>query len=106
MRHLISIEDLDRAGIQRILDRASSFAEVSGREIGFVSLDLAADYDLRVLQSCDELMALIKKEQRDRVQNIAYLGLFWIHAFPNCQRLLVELFSLIVLTLKVGETSQ
>ena len=31
--HLISIEDLDRAGIERILDRAESFAEVSGREI-------------------------------------------------------------------------
>jgi aspartate carbamoyltransferase catalytic subunit len=33
IRHLISIEDLDRAGIERILDRAESFAEVSGREI-------------------------------------------------------------------------
>ena len=32
-KHLISIEDLDRAGIERILDRAESFAEVSGREI-------------------------------------------------------------------------
>jgi aspartate carbamoyltransferase catalytic subunit len=32
-RHLISIDDLDRAGIERILDRAESFAEVSGREI-------------------------------------------------------------------------
>ena len=32
-RHLISIEDLDRAGIERILDRADSFAEVAGREI-------------------------------------------------------------------------
>jgi aspartate carbamoyltransferase catalytic subunit len=33
IRHLITIEDLDRAGIERILDRAESFAEVSGREI-------------------------------------------------------------------------
>ena len=32
-KHLISIEDLDRASIERILDRADSFAEVSGREI-------------------------------------------------------------------------
>jgi aspartate carbamoyltransferase catalytic subunit len=32
-RHLISIDDLDRAGIERILDRAESFAEVSVREI-------------------------------------------------------------------------
>jgi aspartate carbamoyltransferase catalytic subunit len=32
-RHLISIEDLDRAGIERILDRAESFAVVAGREI-------------------------------------------------------------------------
>jgi aspartate carbamoyltransferase catalytic subunit len=32
-QHLISIEDLDRAGIERILDRAESFAEVAGREI-------------------------------------------------------------------------
>ena len=32
-RHLISIEDLDRSRIERILDRAESFAEVSGREI-------------------------------------------------------------------------
>jgi aspartate carbamoyltransferase catalytic subunit len=33
LRHLISIDDLNRAGIERILDRAESFAEVSGREI-------------------------------------------------------------------------
>ncbi len=32
-RHLISIDDLDREGIERILERAQSFAEVSGREI-------------------------------------------------------------------------
>jgi len=32
-RHLISIDDLDRSGIERVLDRAESFAEVSGREI-------------------------------------------------------------------------
>ena len=32
-KHLITIDDLDRAGIERILDRAESFAEVSGREI-------------------------------------------------------------------------
>src|SRR5262252_4512222 len=31
-RHLISIDDLDREGIERILDRAESFAEVSGGE--------------------------------------------------------------------------
>ena len=33
MKHLISIDDLGRAGIERILDRAESFAEVAGREI-------------------------------------------------------------------------
>ncbi len=33
MRHLLSIEDLDRDDIERILARAASFAEVSGREI-------------------------------------------------------------------------
>jgi aspartate carbamoyltransferase catalytic subunit len=33
VRHLLSIDDLDRAGIERILDRAESFAEVAGREI-------------------------------------------------------------------------
>jgi len=33
MKHLLSIDDLDRAGIERILDRAASFAEVAGREI-------------------------------------------------------------------------
>ena len=33
MRHLISIADLERGDIERILDRAESFAEVSGREI-------------------------------------------------------------------------
>jgi aspartate carbamoyltransferase catalytic subunit len=32
-RHLLSIDDLDRAGIERVLDRAESFAEISGREI-------------------------------------------------------------------------
>ena len=32
-RHLLSIDDLDRPAIERILDRAESFAEVSGREI-------------------------------------------------------------------------
>jgi aspartate carbamoyltransferase catalytic subunit len=31
--HLISIDDLDRGGIERILDRAETFAEVAGREI-------------------------------------------------------------------------
>jgi aspartate carbamoyltransferase catalytic subunit len=31
--HLISIDDIDREGIERILLRAQSFAEVSGREI-------------------------------------------------------------------------
>ena len=33
MRHLLSIEDLDRAAIERILDRAKSFTVVSEREI-------------------------------------------------------------------------
>ena len=33
MRHLLSIAELDRDGIERILARAASFAEVSGREI-------------------------------------------------------------------------
>ena len=33
MRHLISIEDLSRGDIERILDTAESFAEVAGREI-------------------------------------------------------------------------
>src|SRR6202046_70911 len=32
-RHLLSIDDLDRPAIERILDRAESFDEVSGREI-------------------------------------------------------------------------
>ncbi|HMJ02651.1 MAG TPA: aspartate carbamoyltransferase catalytic subunit [Conexibacter sp.] len=32
-RHLLSIDDLDRAGIERILDRAASFGEVAEREI-------------------------------------------------------------------------
>ncbi len=33
MKHLLSIEDLDRDDVERILDRAASFAEVSDREI-------------------------------------------------------------------------
>ena len=33
MRHLLSIDDLSRQDIERILGRAESFAEVSGREI-------------------------------------------------------------------------
>jgi aspartate carbamoyltransferase catalytic subunit len=33
MRHLLSINDVSRQDIERILDRAGSFAEVSGREI-------------------------------------------------------------------------
>jgi aspartate carbamoyltransferase catalytic subunit len=33
MRHLLSIEDLDRPAIERIVDRAERFAEVSDREI-------------------------------------------------------------------------
>ncbi len=33
MRHLLSVEDLDREAITRILDRAESFAVVHGREI-------------------------------------------------------------------------
>src|SRR5579862_9107340 len=33
MRHLLSIEDLDRAAIERIVDQAAGFAEVSERDI-------------------------------------------------------------------------
>ena len=33
MRHLLSIEDLDRTTMERILGRAKSFTEVSEREI-------------------------------------------------------------------------
>src|ERR1700754_4320698 len=33
MRHLLSIEDLDRPAIERILERAKTFTEVSEREI-------------------------------------------------------------------------
>jgi len=33
MKHLLSIEDLDREAIERILDRAAAFAEVSDRDI-------------------------------------------------------------------------
>jgi aspartate carbamoyltransferase catalytic subunit len=33
MKHLLSIEDLDRAAIERICDRAASFAEVADRDI-------------------------------------------------------------------------
>ena len=33
MRHLLSIEDLTRDDIERILDRAAAFAEVSDRDI-------------------------------------------------------------------------
>ena len=33
MRHLLTIEDLDRADIERILDRARSFTEVSERQV-------------------------------------------------------------------------
>ena len=33
MRHLLSIEDLDRGDIERILDRAKSFTEVGEREV-------------------------------------------------------------------------
>jgi aspartate carbamoyltransferase catalytic subunit len=33
VNHLLSIDDLERADIERILDRAASFAEVAGREI-------------------------------------------------------------------------
>ena len=33
MRHLLSIEDLDRAGVERICERARSFADVARRDI-------------------------------------------------------------------------
>jgi len=33
MKHLLSIADLERSDIERLMDRAESFAEVSGREI-------------------------------------------------------------------------
>ena len=32
-RHLLSVDDLSREDIERILGRAESFTEVSGREI-------------------------------------------------------------------------
>ena len=44
MRHLLSIEDLDRGGIERILDRAKSFTEVSERvNVRVAELDGADD---------------------------------------------------------------
>ena len=33
MRHLLTIEELERAEIERILERAASFAEVADREV-------------------------------------------------------------------------
>src|SRR3989442_7014321 len=33
MRHLLSIEDLDRGAIERVVERAARFAEVSDRDI-------------------------------------------------------------------------
>src|SRR2546430_17664296 len=33
MRHLLSTEDLDRGSIERIVERAARFAEISDREI-------------------------------------------------------------------------
>jgi aspartate carbamoyltransferase catalytic subunit len=33
VRHLLSIDDLSRGDIERICDRAASFAEVAQREI-------------------------------------------------------------------------
>jgi aspartate carbamoyltransferase catalytic subunit len=33
MKHLLSIDDLDRGAIERIVERAASFAEISDREI-------------------------------------------------------------------------
>ena len=33
MRHLLSIADLERSDIERILDRAKSFTEVSERQV-------------------------------------------------------------------------
>ena len=33
MRHLLAIEDLERSDIERIMERAASFAEVGRRDI-------------------------------------------------------------------------
>ena len=71
--HLISIEDLDRAGIERILDTAESFAEVSGREIKKVPALRGTDGRQPLLRSLHpdqlELRARGQAAQRRRRQH-------------------------------------
>ncbi len=49
MKHLLSIEDVSRTDIERILDRAASFEAVAGREIKKVPAAVLADRGHREL---------------------------------------------------------
>ena len=51
--HLLSVDDLSRDDIERILGRAESFAEVSGREIKKVPDAARADGDQPLLRGLD-----------------------------------------------------
>ncbi len=77
MKHLLSIADLDRDDVERILDRAASFAEVSGREIkkvpalrGRTVLNLFYEASTRTSSSFD----LAAKRLSADVENIRSTG--------------------------------
>ena len=67
MRHLLSIEDLDRGAIERILDRAKSFTEVSEREIKKVP----ALRGRRVLNLFYEASTRTRSSERSKLRAVA-----------------------------------
>ena len=78
-RHLLSIDDLSREDIERILDRAESFAEVSGREIKKVPDAARAHGDQPLLRGLDahELhlrarrQAAVRRPRQRQVERLA-----------------------------------
>src|SRR3978361_520905 len=75
MRHLLSIADLDRPGIERILDRAKTFTEVSEREIKKVpALRGRRVLNLFYEASTRTAFALAAKSRSARVTNFASSG--------------------------------
>ena len=75
MRHLLSIEPLTRELIERILDRADSFAEVSGREIKKVPA-LRGRTVVNLFYEASTRTSSVKKGEslRDTVQTIEAMG--------------------------------
>ena len=66
MKHLLGVEDLSREEMERILDRADSFAEVGRRDIKKVTYPAWA-HDRQPLLRGEHLHPLLLRARRERL---------------------------------------